>query len=160
MKNYVQAALASTVAATSYAECGIPKESIMTDLHFMHMIGQVGVREVFRGLYRANEPVVSEDCLGDWMGPLYAEILEQTNVITNDPLAVSLDAYTTLAGKATELVFRNKDACDVSPIIDDWMANCLDDIDTCYSLNGLEARITDNAVDIITMVEEMYDLSV
>lgn len=77
-----------------------------------------------------------------------------------DPLAVPLEGYTQWASDAVELVFKNKDTCNMSQIYDDFRQWCMEDEMRCFFSNGIEDRMINNAVGIVSTVFEIGKLMV
>ena len=87
--------------------------------------------EFVRGRYHEAEPVLSEDCFGDWMVDDYNQIVAQLNSFVKDPLAFPLDNYQSFFSGLIELFVRNKDTCQFMKVTDDWKNWCSEDMMRC-----------------------------
>jgi hypothetical protein len=119
------------------------------------MVTQATYRGYIRGQYLSDEDVVSDECFGDWMGPEYNRLVGEAKEAMKDPLAVPLEGYTQWASDAVELVFKNKDTCAMTQIYDDFRGWCMEDEMRCFFSKGIEDRVINNAVGLVSTIFEI-----
>lgn len=92
------------------------------------------------------------------MGPAYHKLVDEAKYAMEDPLAVPLEGYTQWASDAASLVFKNKDTCSMTQIYDDYRQWCIEDEMRCFFGKGIEDRIINNAVGLISTAIEFGKL--
>ena len=71
-----------------------------------------------------------------------------------DPLAHSLSDYQQFGFGVATLLAGNKDSCQIQRITDDFKNWCLEDKKRCIYATGVEDRVINNAVPILTQIME------
>lgn len=76
----------------------------------------------------------------------------------NDPLSIDMDEYYEISRHVVDLVFKNKDTCNLKQQSDDFKNWCLENKDICVDGKGMETRIIENAVDIVGTLLDVFHL--
>jgi len=95
--------------------------------------------------------------MGDWMVPLQDKIFETIVKFEQDPRNVSIDDAYGLAHNFIDILFKNRDTCQVGKVYDDYKTWCVSNLDQCVgSDNGFLERIYTHGPDLFSA---FYDLA-
>ena len=140
------------------ARCNIDPNSELTDIEQMRLFGQAGSKAFFSGLYQADANVVSDECFGTWMVDTWGDISSFNDKFFEDPFSIPTSQYMTYATNWMSLVVNNADKCQWKMILDDLENWCLDNKEVCLLGKGLETRIYNNAVGIVTSLADIFKM--
>jgi hypothetical protein len=88
----------------------------------------------------------------------YLRLVSEAKGAMHDPMAVSVSEYSEWAADVATLIFKNKDTCEFAKVTDDWKNWCLEDPYRCFFNRGIEGRIADNAVSLLSSAKEVITL--
>jgi len=57
-------------------KCKIEEGSVMTDFEFFRTFASGVLKSSAKGWYHSETPVVSDDCLGEWMAPMGRQLTD------------------------------------------------------------------------------------
>ncbi len=156
------ATLTTAVAATrpsilAQFESSYNSTEIMSEFKFMSKLIYSTYNGFVRGLYREHQRnVINENCLGEWATKnlTYLEkVWEKVNdfEILDIPYEDAIEA----AKDAVNLIYKNRDACDVQHVVKDLVNfcpddDCLDDIDVLKNVKA-------NLLVLIAKIEPVFD---
>ena len=156
------ATLATAVSATrpsilAQFESTYNQTEVMSEFKFMSKLIYSTYNGFVRGLYREHQRnVINENCLGEWATKnlTYLEkVWEKINdfEILDIPYEDAIEAAT----DAVNLIYRNRDVCDVQHVVNDLVnfcpdEDCLDDIDVVKNVKS-------NLLILIAKIEPVFD---
>ena len=139
--------------------CHLAKGDEMSTLHELRLIAQTSVKSWAQGYYQESGDVVSDECFGEWMHDSFEKIKAFVHTWRADPLAVELEDYYAISREIVDLIFKNKDTCNLKKQTDDFKVWCTDNEDVCLLGEGMEQRLLENSVDIVgTFVDIVHIL--
>ena len=156
------ATLTTAVAATrpsilAQFESSYNQTEIMSEFKFMSKLIYSTYNGFVRGLYREHQRnVINENCLGEWATKnlTYLEkVWEKVNdfEILDIPYEDAIEA----AKDAVNLIYRNRDACDVQHIVKDLVNFCPDE--DCLDNIEVVKNVKANLLVLIAKVEPVFD---
>ena len=101
----------------------------MNDFRFFSKLTYTTYNGVIRGLYREHaHTVVSENCLGEWVTQnlTYLEMVWQ-RIYDFEVLSIPYEDAIEAAKDVVNLIYRNRDACEIDRVVGDLEAFCGDD---------------------------------
>jgi hypothetical protein len=129
----------------------------MTDFEFFRTLAQKVHQSSSKGWYHSETPVVSDDCLGEWMVPMGQQLIDFKLQLQYDPASTTIGDAHTAANNFVDLHYRNRDSCELVKMYDDYYNWCLDNLDMCVgSDEGFYTRLYDNGYEIFA---SFYDLA-
>lgn len=101
---------------------------------------------------------MSDECFGEWMHDSFQKIKDFVKTWKEDPLSVPLEEYYAISREVVDLIFKNKDTCQINKQVNDHNVWCSDNQETCLLGEGLEQRIVENSVDIVGTVLDIFHI--
>ena len=101
----------------------------MSEFRFFSKLTYTTYNGVIRGLYREHaHTVVSENCLGEWVtrNLTYLEMVWQ-KIYDFEVLSIPYEDALEAAKDVVNLIYRNRDACEIDRVIADFESFCGED---------------------------------
>ena len=156
------ATLCSAVAATrpsilAQFESSYNQTEVTSEFKFMSKLMYATYNGFARGLYREHSrTVINENCLGDWVTKnlTYLEkVWEKINDL--ELLEIPYEDAIEAAKDVVNLIYRNRDACDVDHVVKDLVNFCPDD--SCFDSIDVVKNVKANLLVLIAKVEPVFD---
>lgn len=132
------------------AKCELENKDQKPTLEALRLFAGEGMREFSRGFYGEGHDIIGEECFGEWMAEEWNGNARKIDQIVRDPLAVSLSDFQALFESYANIFFKPLDDCKIreqTDMVKNW---CLDNKGQCTYWYGIEDRIIDNALTIVT----------
>ncbi len=130
---------------------------VMSEFKFMSKMIYATYNGFARGLYREqSREVISSQCLGDWVSQNLTYLDKVWNQIYDFKLLdIPYEDAMEAAKDMVNLIYRNRDACDVDHIVNDLTEFCPED--SCLEDIDVVANIKANLLVLIAKVEPVLD---
>lgn len=138
--------------------CGLAPGHEVASMHEARLLAQATFKSWSKGFYQESGDVVSDECFGDWMHDSFHKIKDFVQTWKEDPLNVPLEDYYAISREVVDLIFKNKDTCQINKQVNDFKVWCSDNEETCLLGEGLEQRIVENSVDIVGTILDIFHL--
>ena len=138
-------------------ESSYNQTEVMSEFKFMSKMMYSTYNGFARGLYREHSRnVINENCLGEWVTKnlTYLEkVWEKVNDF--ELLEIPYEDAIEAAKDVVNLIYRNRDACDVDHVVKDLVNFCPDD--SCLDNIDVVKNIKSNLLVLIAKVEPVFD---
>jgi len=111
--------------------CEFGDEDILPEVEFWRTLIGGTYKSFVKGWYNSETPVISDECAGDWMDPMIEFQKDFHKQLITDPMATTIEDAHTAANNYVDLHWKNRDACEISMIKDDYYNWCLDNEEVC-----------------------------
>lgn len=138
--------------------CGAAPGHEIANMHELRLVAQASVKSWAKGYYQESGDVVSDECFGEWMHDSFQKIKNFIKTWKDDPLAVPLEDYYAISKEVVDLLFKNKDTCQINKQVNDFKVWCSDNEETCLLGEGMEQRIVENSVDIVGTLIDIFHI--
>lgn len=129
----------------------------MDDRTFTRQVAQGTWKSIVKGAYHSKTDLISDECLGDWMVPIWDKLFETHAKCKEDPMSLSIGEAKDFVTSLVDLFYKNKESCQVGKVYDDYKNWCVDNLDMCVGSddNAME-RIYAHGPDLFAA---FYDLA-
>lgn len=122
---YLFLAAMLTIAAMPSNGAFLLKEKQMSDLEFTDKLFYNLYDGFVKGLYREKvEHVIDERCLGNWIKTNLTHLDSIAERLANGEFSISFKEASQGAQEIVNLIYANKEYCQISKVIDDLSAFC------------------------------------
>ena len=124
--------------------------------HYGLILASATYREGVRGLYQERSPVISDQCLGDWLIQDYLPIKPTFKKLHEDPWSISLNEAKTVVDTFITMFYKNAEVCQFERLTDDLKNWCLENPEECIFKADLEEHFWSNIVQIGGKAFDIY----
>ena len=156
------ATLFSAVSATrpsilAQFESTYNQTEAMSEFRYMSKMIYAGYNGFARGLYREHSRnVISENCLGEWVTKNLTYLEKVWEQVYNfELLEIPYEDAIEAAKDVVNLIYRNRDACDVDHVVKDIVNFCSDD--SCLDDIDVVKNVKTNILVLIAKIEPIFD---
>lgn len=138
-------------------KCAIADANRIPKHEFYRQMAQGLWKNIVKGAYHSKTDLISDECLGDWMGPMMHNVHHTFKKAHQDPMSITIDEAYEAATGIVDIHFRNRDSCQYVKVFDDYKNWCANNLEMCVGTdNGQLERIYDHGYDLFGA---FYDLA-
>jgi hypothetical protein len=138
-------------------DCEIDPESVMSYQDFSIKLLSTSYKKAIQGFYHSEQPVISDECFGEWMVPKSEQFNNFVLELYSDPMSTSIEEARLAADNFVDLHYINRDSCQIKKLTDDYYNWCLNNLDMCAGYDeGFYTRLYQNGQE---MFAAFYDLA-
>lgn len=138
-------------------QCEFKDGDILPEIEFWRTLIGGTYKSFVQGWYNSEEPIISDECAGDWMDPMIEFQKDFHHQIKHDPMSTTIEDAHTAANNFVDLHWKNRDLCQVSMVKDDFYNWCLDNEEVCLGKDGqFWTRMYQNGYSVFG---KFYDLA-
>ena len=110
-----------------------------------------------KGMYRELENPISEECMGDWMLPVFDNLANLWFRFVEDPFDISYEEASQAAQQIVDLRYKTVEQCQFQKIGDDIAAWCLESPEKCLRADDMTVRLMNEAPAIFSAGFDIFE---